>query len=119
MLTVELRESSAGKKYVSVIENELIPELKRHGYDTDTMQDYDLRELAKNVAAVAKNKITHSTTFFGSSIITVDNLSQNINAIVQGVLDGDYLNSSVNNSDTNIPLTPFMPSMNLRGPEYV
>ncbi len=110
-----------GKKYVAMIEDNLIPELKQHGYDTDTMQDYDLRELSKNIATIAKNKISHSTTFFGSTLITVDDLSQNIDTIVQGVLNGDYMTlrkDSTLENDGEIGLKSFMPSFNLNAKEF-
>jgi len=45
-----------GKKYVSMIENNLIPELKQHGYDTDIMEDRDLRGLAKNSCSHRKKQ---------------------------------------------------------------
>ena len=116
--------SDLGKKYVAIIENDLVPELKQQGYDTDTMQDRELRELAKNIAEVAKNKITHNTTFFGSSLITVDDLSRNISNIVSGILEKNISGEMedkyylLENDDTHIPLKPFIPSMQLGSGGY-
>ncbi len=111
--------SDLGKKYVMLIETDLIPELKQHGYETDVMEDKDLRKLAKNIATIAKNKITHSTTFFGSSLITVDDLSRNISSIVQGILEENISETTDDNyhlledDDANIPLKPYSPSFRL------
>ncbi|MBA3537193.1 MAG: hypothetical protein H0T84_11385 [Tatlockia sp.] len=120
-------ETDLGRKYVSIIENELVPALKEHNFDPDNMQDSDLKNLAKDIARVARNTITHDTTrFFKASLITVDNLSRNITNIISGLLEESISPASdshdnyqlLEGEELSIPLQPYRPSMQLRNSGY-
>ena len=50
------------------------------------MSDNELKDLAGDIAKVAKNKITSSTKFFGYSAMTVEDIEKKIPELVQGVL---------------------------------
>ena len=68
-------DSRKGRDYVAAIKN-ITDSLKlNHGIDTTMMRMTELQNLANDIAASARNKISSQGTFFGGSIITVAQLS--------------------------------------------
>ena len=108
-------ETDKGQQYVSVVEDQLIPELKEHGLDIDVMREEEQRDLAQKIAECCQDKITPKTTFLGYSEITVDDLSGKISEIVQGVLQRNSLGGDGVDyqrlDDMDVPLTNFIPTV--------
>jgi hypothetical protein len=115
-------ENGLGKLYVSVIENKLIPELKEHDKYQDIMQVSDLKQLAKDIATIEKNRLSHGKIKIDDLI---EDLDKNVSTIVSEVLKRNFLESEDNyyrleedahGDDSHIPLKsmehqPYMPTL--------
>ena len=108
-------ESELGKLYVSVIENKLIPELKVHEKYQDIMQVSDLKQLAKDIAAIEKNRLSHGQIKVDDLI---NDLDKNVSIIVAELLQAKVLESDEGyhlledqKDDSYIPLKPYMPTL--------
>lgn len=63
----------------------LTQSLQQAGIDPAQMRQGELRELANDVADAARNKISPSTDCLGRSVITVTDLSDNLQALINEV----------------------------------
>jgi hypothetical protein len=77
-------ESENGRNYVLFVQN-LIQGLQQVGIDTKTMRPGELRELANDVATVARSKVRADSDCLGRSGITVDDLNSRTQELVAGV----------------------------------
>ena len=76
-------------------------EFESQGTTLEDRSDKELKDLAKQVAVAARNKITASTTFWGS-VITLEDIEGKIPALVNEVLK-----MRVGADDTSIPMQAF------------
>ena len=73
-----------GQKYLTFVHG-LQKGLQGAGINLSNMRPGELRELANDVAAVARNKITPATDCLGQSVITVTDLNDNLEVLVTEV----------------------------------
>ncbi len=114
-------KTEQGQKFVRLIEEDMAQALSPYGFDIQNLHLKAVDDLAKKIAAEAKNKISVSTTIFGYSEIQLDQLESKINDIAQAVglhKDMDQpINSSLEN-DSEIGLKNFMPSFSLKANKF-
>src|SRR5204863_3029903 len=105
---------------VRLMEEDMAQALLLYGFDIQNMHPKAVDDLAKNIAREAKNKITGSTTTFGYSEISLDQLENKITAIAQAIgqskdiEDIDQTKMSRLENDNEIGLRNFMPTFSLR-----
>jgi hypothetical protein len=95
------KTDETGRKYVAFV-HDLIQGLGQAGIDTATMHPSELRALANDVAASARNKITPATDCLGRSEITVTDLSEKTQELINEVL---LLRSGFSKPQSYIPLS--------------
>ena len=78
------KDHENGRKYVAFVHN-LNQVLQQAGIDSTTMRPGEIRELANDVAAAARNKISTAIDCLGYSDITVGDLNNKIREIVTEV----------------------------------
>jgi hypothetical protein len=77
-------DHETGQKYLTFV-HELQKGLQQAGIDPSTMRSGELRELANDVAVAARNKITPATNCFGRSAITVTDLNDNLQSLLNEI----------------------------------
>ncbi len=90
--------SKEGQAFVDIVEQQLTPELKEHGYDVNKMSDYDIENLAKNLTTVMKNNdylMPSNSTInpWGRPILDLDSFGSNVQNIVQDMLNQTHLST--------------------------
>jgi hypothetical protein len=77
-------DHETGQKYLTFVHG-LQKSLQQAGIDPSAMRPGELRELANDVATVARNKITSAANCLGQSAITVTDLNDNLQSLVTEV----------------------------------
>ncbi len=84
---------------MDIVEHFLTPELSQHGYDVNKMSDYDVENLAKDIANIMKNDYLIPSTGclpYGKPTVDMNGFSSNIPSIVQSILGQAHVFNRIN-----------------------